>query len=190
MAIKFSFYFILCLFISSTSCGFDNYQIKENSIQWNQFEKLSVRQEKRDYRNGFSYIISGSLALIGGILGAQSTSDNLEKGVYTLFQTIGIASIGFGVYTWKIGEEDRNLYHILNSTSLNTDQKTMVLRSYYNHKKLVEKEQRFIKAVTHSLISGINFYSASKQKHLSVKNGLNFIGGVNLLAALSYTIEF
>lgn len=161
-----------------------------NSIKWDQFSKITEDQIKNDYKNGLSYVLSGSMALVGGIVGEKIAVDSLEKGVYTIIQTIGIASIGYGAYTWKIGSNERNLFQILNSTSLTQEQKSQVIKSYYIQKRITDENERFIKAVTHALIATLNFYSASSQSNSSVKSGLNFIGGVNLLAALSFSIEF
>lgn len=192
LAGRFSSALILILSLSMPSLGFasEDIKINEETIRWEQYAKEIERQERRDYRNGLSYIISGSLALAGGIWGAGITDDNIEKGIYTVFQTIGIASVGYGAYTWKVGGEERDLYKTLNDVRLTPEQKTLFLRSYYSQKKESEKRERYIKAITHGLIAGLNFYNASQQKQDSIKNGLNFIGGVNLLAAISFTFEF
>jgi len=162
----------------------------ESVIRWEQYVNEMERQEHEDYRNGMSYIISGSIALAGGLWGDSITNDYIEKGIYTIFQTIGIASVGYGAYVWKIGSEDRNFYKTVESSKLTIDQKTLLLRSYNFQKKQTEKNEKFIKAITHGLIAGLNFYSASRQKNDSVKNGLAFIGGVNLLASFSFMFEF
>lgn len=160
------------------------------ALRWEQFSKEMEKQEYDDYRNGMSYIISGSIALAGGLLGDTITNDYMEKGIYTIFQTIGVASIGYGAYVWKIGSNDRSFYKTLELSKLSVEQKMLLLRSYNHQKKLTERNERIIRAITHGLIAGLNFYSASRQKNDSVKNGLNFVGGVNLLAAFSFTFEF
>ncbi|HMN68082.1 MAG TPA: hypothetical protein PKC28_06035 [Bdellovibrionales bacterium] len=181
---------LLSLLICGRGFAADDIKVNEESVRWEQYAKEIERQERRDYRNGLSYIISGSLALGGGIWGANITDDNIEKGIYTVFQTIGIASVGYGAYVWKIGGEERNLYATLSNARLTPEQKTIFLRSYYAQKKESEKRERYIKAITHGLIAGLNFYNASQQKQDSIKSGLYFIGGVNLLAAISFTFEF
>lgn len=164
--------------------------VNPDTITWEQYSKDVERLEKTDYRNGLSYIISGSLALAGGIVGSNLTDDSLEKGVYTIFQTIGVASVGYGAYVWKIGGEERTITRSLQYSKLPPDQRTNFLRSFYAQKKASETRERQIKAITHGLIAGLNFYNASQQKQDSIKNGLFFIGSVNLLAAISFTFEF
>lgn len=133
------------------------------------------------------------MALAGGLYGASITDDGAEKLIYTVFQTIGIASVGYGGYTWQIGGEERSLHETLSlATSLSDKEKTQVLRAYYYKKKDREQKERFIKAITHGLIAAVNIYNASQQdeKSKGVRNALYFIGGVNTMAAISYTFEF
>jgi hypothetical protein len=161
-----------------------------DATKWDKFAREVNRQEDRDYYNGISYIISGGLALAGGIWGANIAEDSAEKGVYTLFQTIGVASVGYGAYIWKIGGEERSIYRTLESTRFTPEQKTHFLRAYRFERRERERRDRFIRAITHGMIAGLNIYNASQQKEESIKSGLYFIGGVNLLAAISFTFEF
>jgi hypothetical protein len=160
----------------------------QSQKSWTEINAIGLKMEQQDKVNGMSYIISGGLALVGGIAGSNVTSDPLEKGVYALFQTIGIASIGYGSYKMYIGNEERLLLRTLrDSNDLNETQKISFLRTYYSKKQELEKNERIIKAITHGLISALNFYNANQQKQEGVKNTLNFIGGANFLASLSYT---
>ncbi len=163
---------------------------KKNSIDltWNDFEKMNLDKIQADKTDGISYIISGSLALLGGIAGTCVTTDPLEKGIYTLFQTIGIASVGYGAYKWQVGDDQRSLYNSLKNTrEIDDSQRIAFLKVYYEDKKITESHEKYIKAMTHGLIAALNIYNASQQNQEGVKNTLYFIGGANLLAALSYS---
>jgi len=164
--------------------------IQFNTNRWEEFAYQVELQKARDYRNGLSYVISGALAVVGGFLGSNITEDPMEKGIYTVFETIGIASVGYGAYTWQIGGEERSFYQILQGSRLTIEQKTQLLRSFAFAKKEREKRDRMIRAITHGLIAGLNIYSAATAQNDSLKTGLYFIGGVNLLAAVSFTFEF
>jgi hypothetical protein len=133
-------------------------------------------------------VISGSLALVGGLLGQGATNDPLEKGVYTLFQSIGVASIGYGINNWKLGDEDRWFYDIVETApSVSMQDKIAMVRSYKATKLAREKQQRFVRALTHGLIAALNIYGATQQTNDTVRNALYFLGGVNTLAAISFT---
>jgi hypothetical protein len=184
LAGRFKFIFILIISVTPSAWG------ETQFTTWDDYYKELEHIREQDRKNGISYIISGSLALASGILADTSTSDPIEKGVYTLFQTIGVASIGYGSYQWQIGGEDRLIYNSLQLSKIPNDQKMQFLKSYRMIKAEQLRRERIIRAITHGMISALNFYNASAQKNDSVKTSLNFIGGVNLLAALSYTFEF
>lgn len=172
------------------AAGDDGYKtlLMEKDLTWSEYSRIENFNEQRDATNGVSYIISGSLALVGGLVGSGVTSDPIEKGIYALFQTIGIASIGYGAYKWKVGDEERLLMETLrNSPELSNNQRAAFLHSYYRQKKQTEKNDRLIRAITHGLIAALNFYNASQQNQPGVRNTLFFIGGANMLASISYT---
>ena len=179
----------LVLILSGRAFASDD-EFKFTTNNWDEFSKEVELQKQKDRRNGISYVISGSLALVGGILGNGVAEDTAEKGIYTVFQTIGVASIGYGAYTWQIGGEERSVYQTLQYSKLTPEQKSQFLRAYNFQRKEKEKRDRYIRAITHGLIAGLNFYNASQQKQDSLKNTLYFVGGVNLLAAVSFTFEF
>lgn len=166
----------------------DKVSVNAESTDWNK-RLYGFRQNlDEDKINGISYVVSGSLALLGGVIGSTVSVDPLESITYSLFQTIGIASIGYGAYKWKIGNEDRIIFQFINNTSnLSVQDKLKLLESYKAEKLKQNKEDRFIRSVTHGLISVVNFYNASLQDNNTAKNTLNFIGIANLLAFVTYS---
>lgn len=161
---------------------------KVTDSKWKEILKTQEQEKQIDRTNGLSYIISGGIALVGGLAGANITDDPLEKGVYSLFQTIGIASMGYGAFKWKVGDERRLMINSLaKDKNLNPEQKFSFYTTYYLEKSKIEKNDRAIRAITHGLIAALNFYNGSQQQQGGVKNTLYFIGGANLLAAISFT---
>ena len=155
---------------------------------WTSFKTRMKEKEEKERIGGISYVISGSLALVGGFIGQGQAVDPLEIGIYALFQTIGIASLGYGVHVWRVGDEERLLFNSLeNAHDLNDRERGIVISSYLSEQKQREKSERFIRALTHGLIAAYNVYNASHQSQESVSNVLYFIGGVNLLACASYS---
>lgn len=188
-----NFKIILVLFLGLSFSGHllaAEDEFKFNANNWDEFSKDVELQKQKDRRNGISYIISGSLALAGGILGSGIAEDGAEKAIYTIFQTIGVASVGYGAYTWQVGGEERSIYQTLYYSKLTPEQKNQYLRAYIFQKKEKEKKDRYIRAITHGLIAGLNFYNASQQKQETFKGTLYFVGSINLLAAISFTFEF
>lgn len=181
--------FLIFLSVSLSTRAAEN-EFQFTSTKWEDFSHEVELQKEVDRRNGISYLISGSLALVGGILGNRMTDDAAEKGIYTVFQTIGVASIGYGISIWQIGGEERGLYQTLQSARLAPEQKTQFLKAYNFQKKERERKDHIIRAVTHGLIAGLNIYNASEQKQEGLRNSLYFIGSVNLLASVSFTFDF
>jgi hypothetical protein len=101
---------------------------------------------------------------------------------------MGIAALGFGTYMLEIGHEDRSFYQaIQKTTSLNSAQKEELLSNYLAEKRQIEKKARLIRAFTHGFISALNFYNGTKQKDSNLQSVHYFIGGINLVAAVSFS---
>lgn len=163
-------------------------EIEVQYSSWKNF-KNSVQQSETLVRfNGESQIITGILALVAGLAGEAQTKRPLEKGVYSLFQSIGIASIGFGAYDLYVGSEEKKFYHLLDlSSSLNDAEKDQILRTYRRIDRVYQKRERQVKMVTFGLVALSQFYNASRVENESVKNSLGFIGAINLIAAISFS---
>jgi hypothetical protein len=180
--------FSLCLLASLIAFPLFAAETAPQQLEWPEYQQRMQRNSGRDRIDGISYLISGSLALIGGLAGQNLSSDPLEKGVYTLFQTIGVASIGYGIYKWRVGDEERWAYEATNQAAgLSLADRASMIRSFYRVKTERERQERFMRALTHGLIAALNFYGATQQKNESVKNTLVFLGGVNALATVSFT---
>ncbi len=159
--------------------------------RWESFENEIKLLERADYQNGLSYVISGSLALAGGLWGEAIADDSVEKGIYAVFQSIGIASVGYGAYLWQVGGEERALYHALAQTQgLSDADRTRFLRTYFAQRKQRLKREKLIRAITHGLVAGVNIYNATRQDERGVRDALYFIGGINVLAAVSFSFDF
>lgn len=191
LAGKFSALLSLALIALSAYADREPYNfnpVAKPKQEWTDFKERYNEKDRLDRIDGLSYVISGSIALVGGLVGQAASSDPLEKGVYTLFQTIGVASIGYGVFRWKLGDDERWIYQTArNAPGLSDADRAAVMRSYFDTKRLRGKDERFVRALTHGLIAALNFYGATQQKNESLKNALVFLGSVNTLATISYT---
>ncbi len=154
---------------------------------WSNFKSYMMERKNSDYINGLSYVISGSVATVGGIIGYETSQDPIAKAVFGLSQSIGIAAIGYGAYQWNIGSEHNSVYAALSRSKLSENQRNEFLENYFAHLKVTKKKTRLIQAVTHGLVAGLNGYYAAKEKNKDLKAAFGFIAGINVLAAISYS---
>jgi hypothetical protein len=188
-----SFLILLLIVMILPLSAMAQYQLqgqKLSEANW-KYQALHVNRDRVQEKNlGWSYVISGGVGFLGGFAGQQIAKDPFEKGAYTVFQSIGIAAIGYGLYRIYVGSEDQNFFRILDQSDLTVEQKERMFRSYQAQKLELEKNEKKIRALTHGLIALLNLNSAAQQDAGVVKDSLYFIGGVNLLACASYTWEF
>lgn len=156
---------------------------------WSDFQ-ISIKEKvKVEKLNGESEVITGFLALAAGLVGDSMAKDPLERGVYTLFQSIGIASIGLGMYDQSVGDDYRVLYHLLSkkNSSLTEAQRDSLVTEYNQIHSYYEAREKRIKKYTFGLMALTQLYNGARVKNESVKNTMYFIGAVNALVAVSYS---
>lgn len=154
---------------------------------WKGFEDFIKESDRKDQIDGYSYLISGSLAAVGGLVGFYSSSDNFAKAVYSVSQTIGVAAIGFGGYKLFVGNENKLLFRTIKASNLSLADREMLLYNYRLQKGSEENRIRKVKALTHAAIALLNIYNAVRETNNDLRTALYFIGGVNFFAAVSFT---
>lgn len=184
------FIYILCLLSFACQLCFAQPEESFQQLDWNSTSNLQKRNIQTQRKIGLSYIISGSLGFAGGFVGMDVAKDPLEKGAYTLFQSIGIAAIGYGLYNMQIGTEERKLYELLEQSHIKPEDKALLFQSYQRMESLRIKKENRIRAISHGMIAALNIYNASMQSPGVIRDSLYFIGVVNVLAAASFTFEF
>jgi hypothetical protein len=156
--------------------------------QWDSFSRFVEEENARDRKDGTAYLVSGALALVGSTIGYQQTTDPFAHTVFTVAQSMGIAAMGYGTYLLEIGNENRSFYNAVNSsTSLESHHKNELLSNYLREKNEIHRKTRLIRAFTHGFIAAINFYNGSRQTDSNLKSVHYFIGGINLVAVVSFS---
>lgn len=153
---------------------------------WDAFHHYMDGRLHDDHVLGTSYMISGVVATVGGVIGYYSSADPVSRGVYAVAQSVGVAAIGFGANLYWIGNEYNSFYYAVDSSNLTSAQKTEVLARYLAREREYRKKSNWINVVTHSLIAGVNFYSANREPDRTVRGILYFLAGTNLAIAFAY----
>jgi hypothetical protein len=154
--------------------------------EWKPFQKyMEVRQED-DRVLGASYLISGTVATLGGMLGYYASEDPFSRGVYAVAQSVGVAAIGYGASEYWIGNEYNSFYHAVDGSSLTMAQKGELLQRFLERDQEVRQRTRWIKVITHSLVAAVNLYNSTHESDKNVRGVLQFLGGTNAIIATSY----
>lgn len=185
-AFKFSLV-VLFLVLSFSKARADELELNEDQPSWRNFKLYMLQEKKRNHIDGLSYIISGALATAGGIYGYETSEDQMAKAVFGLSQSLGIVAIGYGAFEWASGNEHSMVFESLDHSTMTVEQKGEFLNAYFKQVKQQRKKSKLIKAITHGLVAALNGYHALTEENKDLKSAFAFIGGVNLLAAVSYT---
>jgi len=177
--------FILMLSAVSVQAQ-DNIAEYEGPVQWNSFQKYMKERQEEDRIRGMSYMISGTIATIGGIAGYFNSEDSFSRGVYAIAQSVGVAAIGYGATSYWNGNEYNSFFYAVEGAHLSPGQKAELLQRFLEKEKEERSRSRWIKVATHSLIAVANLYSASHEEDRNVKGVLNFLAGTNAIIAFSY----
>ncbi len=163
---------------------------EEFSTKWPEFKKEVQAIERRESSEGLSYVISGSLLLLGGLVGQNAAVDRGEKGVYILFQGIGVMSIGHGFSLRNVGSDLRVLGDALSqSRSLSVEERSDFLTNYHKIRTRQDRHLRKIRMLSHLQIAGLGIYNSTLQTNKDLQNALMLVGVANGLAALTITFE-
>lgn len=158
---------------------------------WHQFKLKIQEQEKHDQLKGQAYMISGALLVAGGIVGYHNAHNSVEKLAYSVSQSLGVAGIGYGAYLNFVSSEQSSFYQSIDrSRSLTEENKNELVRNYVSNWQENKRAERLTRIATHSLIGALNIYNGFREEQGDLRQGLFVLGGVNLLAAISLSLEF
>ncbi|MGZ3745359.1 MAG: hypothetical protein ACXWRA_16290, partial [Pseudobdellovibrionaceae bacterium] len=158
----------------------------QGPLYWESFQEYMENRQEEDRVKGLNYILSGSIATIGGIAGYYNSEDSFSRGVYAIAQSIGVAALGYGANAYWNGNEYNSFFYALEGAHLTSSQKAELLQRFLEKEKEEHRKSRWIKIGTHSLIALVNLYSAVHEEDKNVRGVLGFLAGVNAIIAFSY----
>ncbi|MBO9666513.1 MAG: hypothetical protein J7501_06825 [Bdellovibrio sp.] len=185
---------LLLLFISTLAGSFafakdkDREDLEYKGLpNWSEFRGFVLEQQREDERLGLSYMISGGLAAVGGVVGYNLAEDPFSRSVYAITSTVGIAAIGLGASYYWTGNEYDSFYYALEHANISIQEKNAILKRYLEKERQWRENRRWIRVATHALIAVANFYSAAQEENSDVKSVFYFLGAANTVMAISYT---
>jgi hypothetical protein len=150
-------------------------------------EKRAKYEEAENTRNGWAYVISGTLALGVSIPGYYLSQDVFAQVIFSVGQNLGVASVGYGSYLLLVDQEYARFHRILKQAPQLGEQE----RESLAHQFLAENADRArnlrkIRVITHGLTAALNFVNGTTATNRELKTALYFLGGINTVAALAF----
>jgi len=162
----------------------------ESSVSPQAYEILKSKANtirSNEATDGWAYIVSGGVALGLSIPGYYLSKDVFARSVYSVGETLGVASIGYGSYLVLIEDDHSRFLKILERVpQLSVEEKNRLSHLFLWENSERARKVRKIRVISHSLTAGLNFLSAATSKNRDLKTALYFIGGINVLAALNF----
>lgn len=177
----------MMMFFAALSARAEDSEIGyDGPAQWDSFQHYMNERHEEDRIRGLSYMISGTVATVGGVVGYFNSDDSFSRGVYAIAQSVGVAAIGYGANAYWNGNEYNSFYYAVEGSHLSGMQKAELLQRFLDKEREERHRARWIKVATHSLIAVANLYSASREQDRNVRGVLNFLAGTNAVIAFSY----
>lgn len=178
-----SFTLLILTPVSNVFCSESKYP-SSYSVLEGKAEKLS----EKNHTNGWGYIISGGLVLGISIPGFYLSEDIFARAIYSIGQTLGVASVGYGSYLVLVDNDYTRFLRILNQSGVPQKEKEILASSFLEENAGRAGNVRKIRVITHSLTAALNYTNALTTSQRELKTALFFLGGINTLAALSFGI--
>ena len=102
---------------------------------WSDFDHFMQDSKNRHENEGLSYMISGSLAVIGGTVGYQSETDSLGKLMLSVTQSLGVAAVAYGAEQYYLGSEYQSFYMAVKESHLTDSERSEVLTRFLDNEK-------------------------------------------------------
>lgn len=167
-------------FAAGTGTGSGAYEILKGK---------AARIEDANSMNGWAHIISGGIAVAVSVPAYFLTEDVFARSIYSLGETLGVASVGYGSYLVSVKDESGRFARILAQSSLTPRQRDELSLRFLQENADRARAVRKIRVITHSLTAGLNFLNGFTTSNRELRTALFFLGGINILATLNYAFS-
>lgn len=148
-------------------------------------DQKSAELQAGQILNGWSYIISGGIVLGLSIPGYFLSDEIFSKAIYSLGQTLGVASLGFGFYQLWIDDELIRFHRLLKETpGLSAQNRNALAQRFISSLGEQARRGRSVRALSHTLTAGLNVMNAFTTDAKDLRVALLFIGSINALAGV------
>lgn len=153
---------------------------------FNEFSERIKSDTELSRNDGLGYMISGGLALVGGGYGFSQAEKPVEKGFYSIAQSLGLLAIGYGAEAYFLKQDDEIFIQVLNSADISREQKDRMVQSYLKEKHDREEDTRWIRRTTFGLAGALNIIYAGQTKDSTLRGFLYLTAGLQLAWAFTF----
>jgi hypothetical protein len=162
------------------------YQVSARAETFTEFTDQIKSNSELNQNEGLGYMISGGIALLGGGYGFSHAEKPVEKGFYSIAQSVGLLAIGFGAESFFLKQDDEIFIQVLNSGELSSQQKNRMLESYLREKRKRTEDTIWIRRTTFGIAGALNLIYAGQARDQSLRNLLFVTAGAQLVWAFSF----
>lgn len=159
----------------------------DGAANWHDFRKYVLTQRELDEQKGLGYIVSGTVAAVGGAIGFYQSEEIFSRTVFAITSNIGLAAIGLGASYYWTGSSVDSFFYAIDGSSLSLAEKNEVLQRYLDKEREQKETRRWIRVATYSLLAAANLYSATQENSADVQSVFYFLAGANAILAISYS---
>ena len=150
-------------------------------------EKKADAINNENRTNGWAYVISGGVMLGISIPAYYLSEDVFAKVIYTVGQTLGIASVGYGSYLVLIENDYTRFQRVIKGVpELSLKERDHLAERFLEENSQRARSVRRIRVITHSLAAGLNYLDGFTSENQNLKIAYFFLAGINTVAALSF----
>jgi hypothetical protein len=157
---------------------------------WELLDSKSTELSNSNHSNGIAYLISGGAALAISLPGYYLSDDVFAKTVYSLTETLSVASVGYGTYLMLIDDDVTRFVRIVKgSPGVGAQARNQLATAYLHESADRARNVRKIRVISHGLTAALNFVNGVTSSQKDLATALYFLGGVNTLAAVGFAIS-
>ena len=112
------------------------------------------------------------------------------KAIYSVTETLGVASIGYGAYLALVDNDLSRFVRMVKAVpGLTPLQKDQLAFHYLKEGAERARTLRKVRVISHGLTAALNFIDGATMSNPNLSEALYFLGGVNVLAALGFALS-
>lgn len=178
---------MMILLLSNPSWALRRETTYSGVANWTEFRQYVLHQQQEDERAGVAYMISGTVAAIGGTIAYQQSEEIFSRTIFAITSNLGLAAIGLGATYYWTGNELDSFYYAIEGSSLSLAERNEVLQRFLFKQQEEKRKAKWIRVATHALLAAANIYGATQEENKEISSVFYFLGGANALLAVTYT---